>query len=872
VQDPNNGTTRYRYDAYGRVTSEDYPGPGSKSITYRDTARPRYTVTAVTDGTTTYAYMDGLDRPLQATVSSAAGREITSRTYYDNAGRVTKTAGPFFTSGYGYYTGSTPSGAPYRDITAFDFLNRPRTIVSAGDSGTATTRIAYSGFNRTVTDPDGKSTTENRDYLGRIQSIRDADDNTTTYDYTGADDMTQVRDAAGNRITMTRNTLGHIALLDDPDLGRWYFSYQAGGEVKTRQDEKGQTITFWYNDRNQLTSKTYTNESPEEPDVSLTYDSASNGNGRLYQVTKGNATITYLAYDDMGRITGKRVTIDGVDYPFSYSYDAAGNLTSIEHPDGYTVNYSYHSNSNLIASVWASGPDVDVDISDYNNFEKPGRITNPAFSTDIGYYDRTGRVRSIVVPGMMSLSYTYSRAGDVLSINDTVRNFAYTYGYDDLHRLTRETASGPFKLPESRDINLYYEGTEAHAVSRVVTDQGERNLIYEDNGNLTIGYDFSKPGEFPERRLAYNAENMPLTLEYEPEGGAVTAVAFTYDGHGRRVKKESGGNTVIYVDPTYEIRNGQPVKYIFAGNQRVAKVVGSTVRYYHKDHLGSSAIVTDTSGNMLESLVYEAYGQPRATCALSSGDMAYTYTDQEWDAESGLYNYDARLYDPVLGRFLSADSVVPDWYDPQGFDRYAYGRNNPLVFIDPDGHAFWEKVPGTIAAGANYFASGISYVGFGAAAGIIYVVDGKESAARAMKEANQAFKVVINTQNDIAKGGIMLDQARAVAQAVSDRKSSAAAKETEHSPAPKSASSPKPQNVKVITDPDTAQVMVDKFKGNAQTRPIVDRKTGEVVGEITTEGPTKVIRTPHVDKGTPQQHWNLENKETGLNVHVVQER
>ncbi|MGD9369380.1 MAG: RHS repeat-associated core domain-containing protein, partial [Desulfobacteraceae bacterium] len=215
-----------------------------------------------------------------------------------------------------------------------------------------------------------------------------------------------------------------------------------------------------------------------------------------------------------------------------------------------------------------------------------------------------------------------------------------------------------------------------------------RNLIYEDNGNLTIGYDFSKPGEFPERRLAYNAENMPLTLEYEPEGGAVTAVAFTYDGDGRRVKKESGGDTVIYVDATYEIRNGQPVKYIFAGNQRVAKVVGSTVQYYHKDHLGSSAIVTDTSGNMLESLVYEAYGQPRATCAPSSGDMAYTYTDQEWDAESGLYNYDARLYDPVLGRFLSADSVVPDWYNPQAFNRYSYALNNPLAFLDPNGHAY----------------------------------------------------------------------------------------------------------------------------------------------------------------------------------------
>ncbi len=65
---------------------------------------------------------------------------------------------------------------------------------------------------------------------------------------------------------------------------------------------------------------------------------------------------------------------------------------------------------------------------------------------------------------------------------------------------------------------------------------------------------------------------------------------------------------------TYEIRNGQPVKYIFAGTMRLARITGSTVQYYHKDHLGSSTLVTDASGNLLDSMVYEPFGQPRATC------------------------------------------------------------------------------------------------------------------------------------------------------------------------------------------------------------------------------------------------------------------
>ena len=61
------------------------------------------------------------------------------------------------------------------------------------------------------------------------------------------------------------------------------------------------------------------------------------------------------------------------------------------------------------------------------------------------------------------------------------------------------------------------------------------------------------------------------------------------------------------------------------------------------------------------------------------------YTDQELDGESGLYNYDARLYDPVIGRFVSVDPVIKDIYDPQYLNPYSYVRNNPLIYTDPSG-------------------------------------------------------------------------------------------------------------------------------------------------------------------------------------------
>ena len=66
--------------------------------------------------------------------------------------------------------------------------------------------------------------------------------------------------------------------------------------------------------------------------------------------------------------------------------------------------------------------------------------------------------------------------------------------------------------------------------------------------------------------------------------------------------------------------------------------------------------------------------------------MFYTFTGQEDDDELGLYNYKARLYDPLLGRFISPDSIVPNPEDPQSLNRYSYCLNNPLKYTDPSGH------------------------------------------------------------------------------------------------------------------------------------------------------------------------------------------
>jgi len=207
---------------------------------------------------------------------------------------------------------------------------------------------------------------------------------------------------------------------------------------------------------------------------------------------------------------------------------------------------------------------------------------------------------------------------------------------------------------------------------------------------MTYGADFTNLGNIQARTITYNADNMPVQLSYS--SGVTTQL--TYGGTGERVKKRvnSGGNVTdtYYIGDHFEVRGGETVKYIFAGNLRVAQVKGSTRSFFHKDHLGSSTVMTDASGYVIESTEYMPFGTERSHSGANTSD--YKYTDQELDAENGLYNYNVRLYDPFIGRFISPDTIAPEPFNPQSLNRYSYCLNNPLIYVDPSGHVSEEDL------------------------------------------------------------------------------------------------------------------------------------------------------------------------------------
>jgi RHS repeat-associated protein len=163
---------------------------------------------------------------------------------------------------------------------------------------------------------------------------------------------------------------------------------------------------------------------------------------------------------------------------------------------------------------------------------------------------------------------------------------------------------------------------------------------------------------------------------------------FIYDGDGNLVKKiKPDGSKTIYVGGVYEVdkTSGGSVTrtvtyYPVAGAMRI----NSTLYYVLKDHLGSASVVTDASGNILGENRYYPFGETR----LSTGSILTDklYTSQREMAGLGIYHYGARFYSPKLGRFLSPDTIVQNFTNPQTLNRFSYVINNPLRYTDPTGH------------------------------------------------------------------------------------------------------------------------------------------------------------------------------------------
>ncbi|RPI74433.1 MAG: hypothetical protein EHM45_19085, partial [Desulfobacteraceae bacterium] len=422
----------------------------------------------------------------------------------------------------------------------------------------------------------------------------------------------------------------------------------------------------------------------------------------VYSITKANTATAYNAYDQQGRTLSLTKSIDGQGYTTQTSYDLSGKVLTMTYPDNSNVTYTYYPGTTLVNSV--SGTTTYAVFSDYEPSGKIGQIDyGNGTATKYTYDVWSGSLFGIVTENpthnpaydLQNRSYHYTRAGNIDRVTDHLRNITYNYTYDKLHRLTNETNSNnidPMSLTYNAVGNIMsmaigaqnfgytYDVNKVHAVKTIRYNNTDYQYNYDANGNMIGGPDFTNLSQIVNRTIAYDPDNMPVTIQR-----GSTTVQFGYDGSSQRAKKTvTGGSTTLYIGDHYEVKDGVVTKFIFAGNLRLVMVKNGNPVYFHKDHLGSTVAQTDQSGAALEAAEYRPFGTLRSHTGNDQSN--YKFTDQEFDPETGLYNYNARLYDPMIGRFISPDTVVPGILNPQSLNRYSYCDNNPLIYTDPDGH------------------------------------------------------------------------------------------------------------------------------------------------------------------------------------------
>lgn len=470
-------------------------------------------------------------------------------------------------------------------------------------------------------------------------------------------------------------------------------------------------IIYNYDGMNRLTEKIYPDHT-----VKFTYDDPSvpNSKGKLTKISDpsgGELKEDFiLEYDLIQRITKSQKTIGAQSVTFQKSYDSAGRVISVKYlvgtPSEKTYSYEYDATGDLL---YVKDNATGNHLVDYSNFTAVGqqqiatfpKLNNVSVMSVYNYDPQTSRLRTLVtqrliggiaVETFQDLDYQqFDGNGSIITLADNKNVITHRFAYDPLNRLITATGNDGIAYNHSYDYdrigNMIYKsdfGTytydylnKPHAVKSVATDRA----IPSDSGLF----------------IEYNLDNKPELIKKNGNN----YVQITYDGNGQRVRKYNFATqqSTLYFGSLYEVRGGVGIIHVFAGDRRVASVFldgSGRAQFYHSNHLGSSSFITDQNGEKKEKIEYFPFGEYRAVGDPNGThdydpnfpDVYYTFTGQEDDDDLGLYNYGARLYDPVLGRFISPDSVVQSPDDPQTLNRYSYARNNPLSYTDPSGNFY----------------------------------------------------------------------------------------------------------------------------------------------------------------------------------------
>ncbi len=702
------------------------------------------------NGAWSKTYFDNLGRSILSVAEAENNTEISQITEYDKLGRVSRQSLAHFTVGgvaqstvYWRVTEYDALGRKSKEIApdlselsfAYSGLKTSITnalgqtrstvsdaqgnIVSATDEDNNTTTFVFDAVgNRTkITDSMGNITSFEYDLLGRRTVSNDPDLGRWTYSYNVLGELVSQKTARGQTTTTTYDRLGRPTYSelyigqDDTLITHWRYDvgHKAIGKLSWSR------IVYEY--RQGLLGT--------QPILDFILDPVTAGNGPYRNVlpeelrdlirnnSKNSITKTFT-YDDFGRVT--RTDFTPVQHGYETTYNDDGRIDTIRYPSGLEVVHIYDALGQLSALLQSgdTGPFVSsapIWKADKRDAERRLRefTYRNGVKTRRAYDPRKGELTSVLagVNGgteVANFTFVFNELSNLVQRIDSNEGLTEAFLYDTLNRLTSyQIVGGVTKtvaydelgnIVQRSDVGTYaYPApgeARPHAVQSI-TGQVEASYTYDNNGSMIRG-DGLVIGWFDANKVAGITKGSTTVLyEYGPDGhrysqtiNNVKTEYFRDEASGVLAEKVTGQHTVKWNN------------YIFAEGEMIGVFVvqeeqSYDMHYFTKDHLGSTSVLTNEDGNVIERLSYDAWGKRRH--ANGADDPAGTvqsqttrgFTGHEMIDELGLVNMNARMYIPKIGRVMSADTVIQNMTDTQSLNRYTYVRNNPLSLTDPTG-------------------------------------------------------------------------------------------------------------------------------------------------------------------------------------------
>ena len=710
IIDINSQVTRTYYDQFGRIVSVFLPGDSTTSpstiINYNDTLFPRMIHTSKKDSVSgyleTWDFYDGFGRIVRSTREASFGQYISTETYYDGMGRVSKTSVPYSSSSAVW---NTRVGRYTIRGSMIDYDNLGRVVLIGNPDGT-TRRTIYNIKSTMLVDENGHvvenysnaNTNSERRYTGVYPNIA-LYSTTTMTAYRGGFALT---DNTGKSLRYSVDMLGRTKSISCPDMtNSWVFTYDANGNIISRTDARGITVLMSYDVLNRLVKSDY----PSLVDTNYYYDESGHGAGALGRLTsvnyeRGSEAYTY---DLRGRIISKTKSLDGISRSMSASYDFLDRLATQTFPDGETVTYTYGNDGNLLALAGSNNYIHAISYTYYNKIESYVYGNGITFSFD--YYDDSSKVDNTA-----NRSYSYQLRNICAMLDDQyIENITYSY---DLRKNIKTKIDG---IDDAFNETFDYDDLDRliSANTSSVSSYGLLTFSYDTLDCLTSksGIAYTYNSQHPHTPSCFGG----IAYTYDANGSRLTSTdgkAFTYDDESRlrgvtgngiqletniygvafdRRIKETGTKKTLYFFSEYEEEYTNNVlirsikRYSAAGISIAQRTSDTGLSYLLSDHLGSVVATIDASSNIAR----KGY-QPYGTDAYVTGAIStrYQFTDQENDLGTGLYNFNARYYDPELGIFTSVDPAIMRNIGlsiREIANPYTYCGDNPINFIDPSG-------------------------------------------------------------------------------------------------------------------------------------------------------------------------------------------